>query len=334
MPSQISHPDLSESQVQWVVSQATRAPSVLNTQPWRFEWDGKSFAVIADLGRGLVVSDPVGRELVISCGAALLNLRLALRHLGLYGRVQVFPDRQDPHLLATVEVVDGPPIDPAQKLWFSALPRRHTHRAQFSDRPLDPALAVRLQEAAESEGAVLEYVRDPGPTRRILDLARTAEALRSSDPEARAEMAQWTPEPTSPRRDGVPARAYSSGPPAAGQGDLAGRDFDLGRDFGRADPEQQPPTAIAALVTQQDLAPDWLQAGQALEAVLLAAAAEWAFASIHSRITEVPNLRAELRRELATAGYPQLLLRFGYAEASATTPRRPTSEVIDLTTRA
>lgn len=334
MPSKISHSDLSESQVNWVVSQATRAPSVCNTQPWRFQWDGKTFSLIADLGRGLVVSDPVGRELVISCGAALFNLRLALRHLGLQGRVQIFPDRKDPHLLATVDVVDGTPIEPAEKGWFTALPRRHTHRTRFSDRPMSPALAVRLQEAAESEGAVLEYVRDPGPTRRILDLARTAEALRASDPEAQAEMAQWTPEPSSARRDGVPARSYSSGPPAAGQGDLAGRDFDLGRDFGRAEPEQQPPTAIAALVTEGDLAPDWLQAGQALEAVLLAAAAEWSFASIHSRITEVPNLRAELRRELATAGYPQLLLRFGYAEATATTPRRPTAEVIDLTARA
>lgn len=331
MTSQIGSPCLDESQVRWVIAQATRAPSVHNTQPWRFRWDGHAFDVIADLRRGLVTSDPEGRELVISCGAALLNLRLALRHLGRLGTVEALPDRQDPHVLARVEVADGVRISDAERRWFEALSRRHTHRGTFAERRISPGLAVRLQEAAETQGAVLLYVNDPGPRQRILHLARAAERLRSADDKAREETAEWTPPPGTARRDGVPARAYSSGPPAAGPDDLAGRDFDLGRDIGGVERANQPPAAIAVLVTDEDLAADWLQAGQALQSVLLAAAAEWSFAAVHSRVTEVPNLRAELRRELATAAHPQLMLRFGYAGTAPTTPRRSPDEVLDIT---
>jgi hypothetical protein len=332
MTAQIVSPCLDESQVRWVIEQATRAPSVNNTQPWRFHWDGNAFVMSADLERGLVVSDPEGRELVISCGAALFNLRLALRRLDRQGAVTVFPDRQDPRVLARVEVTEGPPISALEGRWFDAVSRRHTHRGSFDERPISPALSVRLQEAAETQGAVLLYVKDVGPRRRILHLARTAERLRSVDPEASAETAEWTPTSGTARRDGVPARAYSPGSPAAAPDDLPGRDFDLGRDLGRLEEPDQSPGAIAVLVTEDDLAPDWLQAGQALEAVLLAAAAEWSFASLHSRITEVPNLRTELRRELASAAHPQLMLRFGYANSSPATPRRSADDVLEIIT--
>jgi hypothetical protein len=326
---QIGGPCLGDSQVQWVITQATRAPSVHNTQPWRFRWDGHAFDLLADLRRGLVISDPEGRELIISCGAALLNLQLALRHLGLHATLTAMPDHGDPHLLARVEITDGRPPSDLERRWIEALSRRHTHRGAFSEQRITPGLAVRLQEAAETQGAVLLYVNDPGPQQRILHLARAAERLRSADPEAREETAQWTPPPGSARRDGVPARAYSAGPVAAAPEDLAGRDFDLGRDLGGNEPAEQPPGAIAVLVTEGDLATDWLQAGLALQSVLLAAAAEWSFALLHSRVTEVPNLRAELRRELATAAHPHIMLRFGYAASSPTTPRRPAADVLD-----
>jgi nitroreductase len=329
MTMQVSSSTLDESQVRWIVTQATRAPSVHNTQPWRFRWDGQAFEVIADLRRGLVISDPQGRELAMSCGAALFNLRLALRHLGLQGTAELLPDHEDSHVLARVGVSPGDPIREVERRWFEAVARRHTHRGAFSEEAITPGLAVRLQEAAETQGAFLLYVSDPGPRRRILHLARAAERLRGADDEAREETAGWTPAPGSTRRDGVPARAYSPGPPAAGPDELAGRDFDLDRGYGQVERTSQPPASIAVLMTHEDLAVDWLQAGQALQAVLLAAAAEWSFAEVHSRVTEVPNLRAELRRELASAAHPQLMLRFGYAGSSPSTPRRPADDVID-----
>lgn len=321
---------LDDSQVRWVVEQASRAPSINNTQPWRFHWDGTAIDVHADLQRGLVISDPAGRELVISCGAALYNLRLALRKIGRSSTTTAFPDSDNPRVLARVRVDDGPPATEAERELFAAIPRRHTHRGEFADPRIRPDLAVRLQQAAESQGAQLMFVHDPGPQRQVLHLARAAERASRADERARAETEQWTPPPGSVRRDGVPAGAYSQGPPAAGRQELAARDFDLGRDVGAGEVPTQPTGGIAALVTDSDLAPDWLRAGQALEAVLLTAAIDWSFAILHSRVGEIAPLRAELRRALGTAAYPQLLLRFGYAGSAPTTPRRPSADVLDI----
>jgi hypothetical protein len=323
---------LRESDVSWVVAQATRAPSVHNTQPWRFRWDrkGHAFDVMADWSRGLNVSDPHGRELTMSCGAALVNLELALRQLGREGRVDPFPDATEPDVVARVTVLNGPAASSGNRALFGALARRHTHRGRFTDRPIEPELLLRLQQAAWGESCELHFVRDPGSLASVLHLARAAERLGGFDDDAREETKAWTPSPASSRRDGVPARAYSQGPPAAGLNDLPGRDFDVERGFGAGERSHQPAGPIAVLTTEFDGPRDWLRAGQALESVLLTGAAEWVFAAIHSRLTEVSHLRAELERELASAAHPQLLLRFGYAETAPTTPRRSPDDVLDV----
>jgi nitroreductase len=321
---------LSGDQLRWVIEQAARAPSIYNTQPWRFTAADDAITLHADLQRGLAVSDPDGRELVISCGAALFNLRLALRQLHLSSTTSTSPDREDPRALACVQIAPGPPPSDEENRLFGAIRRRHTHRGGFSDDKIRPDLAARLQSAAASQGAHLVFVHDPGPQRQVLHLARAAERARQEDPRVRYETEEWTPPAKSARRDGVPASTYSPGPPAGGTADLAGRDFDLDRYQGRIGAARQPTGGIAVIVSDGDLAVDWLRAGEALEAVLLTAAADWAFAVLHSRVTEVPGLRADLRRELGTAGFPQLLMKFGYDGVAPTTPRRPATDVIDL----
>lgn len=321
---------LSSADVRWAVEQAARAPSIFNTQPWLFRWTDGEFELRADTRRGLTASDPEGRELVLSCGAALYNLRLALRKLGYTGTVRLLPDSGDPRLLARVAVVETKPADADERRAYAAMTRRHTHRGGFDDRALSPELAVLLQKNAEEESAHLFFVQDPGQRRRVLHLARAAERQLAADDEVQAEIAAWTPNPGTARRDGVPATSYAADPTSSPD-DLAPRDWDQGRGIGALEPVDSPSGVVAVLATGRDLQVDWLQAGQALERVLVAAAGQWAFATIHSQVTEVPNLRAELRRELCISGYPQILLRFGYAPDAPLTPRRPVDEVLDLT---
>jgi len=321
---------LTSADVRWVVAQAARAPSIHNTQPWLFTWDGRGFDLRADTQRGLTALDPDGRELVLSCGAALYNLQLALRKLGVDSSATLLPVPGDPRLLARVTVQHGLPADVRTRRMYAALTRRHTHRSAFEDRPLSTELAVQLQEAASAEGATLVYVHDPGQRRRILNLARDAERTLADDERVRAELAQWTPSPTSRRKDGVPAYAYAQEPSTLVD-DLPARDFDLGRGLGAAEAVEQPPGGLAVLLTQRDLEVDWLQGGRALEHVLVSAAERFAFAAMHSQVIEVSNLRDELRRELCTTGYPQMLLRFGYSVAISATPRRPVDDVLVMT---
>jgi nitroreductase len=320
---------LSPSDVRWLVAQATRAPSIHNTQPWRFRWDGHAFELRADTVRGLGAADPEGRELVLSCGSALFNLRLALAKLGLDAEVTLLPRGGEPRLFARVAVRPGTPADAGTRRMYAAMTRRHTHRGVFEDRPLSAELAVHLQQAAEEEGASLLYVHDPGQRHRVLHLARAAERQLAADERVRAEVAEWTPPPMSDRRDGIPASAYAREPSSLVD-DLPARDFDLGRGFGQAESVEHPPGGLAVLLTVRDLEVDWLQAGQALERVLVTAAERSAFAAMHSQVIEVPNLRDELRRELCTAFYPQILLRFGYSADVQLTPRRPVDDVLEL----
>jgi hypothetical protein len=327
MSTTISVP-LTMAQVRWAVEQAARAPSIHNTQPWRFRWDGVLLELYADTTRGLTATDPDGRELILSCGAALHNLRVALRKLGYDSRVTMLPIVGNPRLLATVEPVESRPASVAERRVYAALLRRHTHRAPFEDRVLTPQLAALLQQAAYEQGAELIYVYDPGQRRRVLQLARAAERAQRADEHVVAELAEWTPPPSVKRRDGVPASAYSADPITVPD-DLPPRDFDQSRGFGQLDPEMPSPGVLAVLASERDLEVDWLEAGEALERVLLLAAEQWAFAALHSPLTEVANLRAELRRELCISGYPQILLRLGYSPEAKTTPRRPVDDILE-----
>ena len=323
---------LTALQAKWAVEQACLAPSIHNTQPWQFAWNGKQLLLYADTSRGLTATDPDGRELVMSCGAALLNLRFALRKMGFEAHVTVLPDRQDPRLLARVVPSESVPATVDERRAFAAMLRRHTHRGGFDDEPLSSSLMVGMQRAAELEGAELVYLSDPGQRRHVLTLARAAERAMVNDLDTQSEIEAWTPAPGSGRRDGVPPTAYALRP-FNQVDDLPQRDFDQNRGEGMEAAVERAPGVIGVLVTPTDLQEDWLRAGQAMERLLIVAAERGAFAAIHSQLTEVAHLRSELQRELLVAGHPQLLLRFGYAPDVHRTPRRPVDDVLVLDVR-
>ena len=85
------------------------------------------------------------------------------------------------------------------------------------------------------------------------------------------------------------------------------------------------------LLTAGDRRADWLRAGQALQRLLLHAAADWVFASLHTQPLENPVTRTLIRHQLALPGNPQMLLQFGSAVSAASTARRPPGEVTDST---
>lgn len=322
---------VSASQVRWLVEQACRAPSVHNSQPWRFGYATDRLELWADSARTMTASDPDGRELTLSCGAALYNLRLAAGKIGVAAGVTLLPDLTAPRLLARIALREGTPADADLRRQYAALIRRHTHRGRFSDKPLAADLAVYLQRCADVEGATLMYVNQPGQRRRVVQLAGEAEHELATNPYVRAEVARWSPEPGTPRRDGVPATAYPARPRMVSD-DLPARDFDQGRGHGLAATDDSPPGVIAVLTTERDTKRDWLIAGQAMERALIRAAQDWAFAALDSQLVEVASVRSELRRTLGISGYPQIVMRLGYATTAAATPRRPVGEVLDLTT--
>ena len=149
---------LTPDQVAFLVATAGRAPSVHNTQPWQFRVHENGLDLLADPGRRLRAIDPDGREMLISCGAALFGLRLGLRHLGYRATVEVLPDPGDPSLLARVRLGRLAPLSAEEGNMLAAVPHRHTHRGPFSPEPLPAGLLPRLQHDAIAEGAALVLV--------------------------------------------------------------------------------------------------------------------------------------------------------------------------------
>ena len=321
------HSSVLAEHVDEIVALAARAPSVHNTQPWRFKLNGAALELHTDPDRQLDRLDPHGREMVISCGAALLGVRLAVRRLGYQPIVELLPRRSRPDLLARVRLGDAEPIRASEQRLLDAIRRRHTHRGSFAAEPLPDGLVVVLQRDAESEGATLVLVRDSNDYDELATLVAAAERQQRRRPLLVGELGSWTRSRRAATRDGVPAVAFASSPADRREG-LAQRDFDLGRGWGTLSATDQAPGLTAVLTTSADTPADWLRAGQALHRVLLHAAQKWVFATLHTQPLELPPLRAAVQTQLRLPGAPQMVLQLGRAHIARLTARRPTNDFL------
>ncbi len=318
-----------EEMARYVVARAVWAPSVHNTQPWRFTADdGPRLSMYADADRRLAVADPDGREMMISCGAALFTIRLELRSLGYIPETRVLPDPGQPTLVAQVSWRDRAAADEFERRLSSHVLTRRTHRGAFDPEPLPPGT---LGDAAAREGAALRIVADDGRRATLAAALQTAEHQLRRDGERLRELARWTPAPGSARRDGVPATFY----PARAE---RTQPYFPGRDFARGHGWGMPPISPAAshraagmaglLTTAADRPADWVHAGQALQRILLTASVCGAAVALHSQPLELPWLREFLRTQLGDGACPHLVFRIGLVTQVAVSVRRGPGDVL------
>lgn len=309
---------------------ARRAPSVCGTRPWTVAVRGSRMRVGTDDDRRLAGADPGGRELVLSCGAAVFNARLALRASGVVHRVALLPDPSSPGLLA--EIAASPPErgtagaapgDGDLRL-FRALPLRRTHRGPFLT-DIDDVAAVRaLIAAAAGEGARLEPVTGPGRIRALAGLVSAAELLQREDDQRCAELASWVRGPSDLRPDGVNAADFpADGGAGAAAAGFPGRDYGASGRTGILPVRGDATGTVALLSTPGDDRADWLAAGHALQRVLLTAAAEGIAAAFHTQPLEEPHLRRFIAEGFCDGAHPQMLLRLGRLLPYGTQPAAP-----------
>jgi hypothetical protein len=316
------------------VESATRAPSVHNTQPWRFRVSdvgtGGSIDLYADRSRSLPVIDPTGRQLQISCGVALLFLRVALRAADFDAVVDIRPD-DDPDHLAHVVAVPGSRATAGEQALAAAILRRHSQRSAFQSRALEPELLTEFRRAAESEGAWLAVVHRRDDQITLTTLLSRADREEARDPDYGQELRTWLR--TEPSPDGVLVQSLP--PHVERHTDVDLRNFNPGR-VGEQPaelPEQTPVDEHPALVvlgTDGDGAKDHLTAGMALGRLLLRATDSGVSASLLGQVMDLPGPRAALRDELNIVGEPQIVLRLGYGTSGseAASGRRAVDEVL------
>jgi hypothetical protein len=316
------------AQADYLIGVAARAPSLHNTQPWRFEVSEHAIELHADASRQLLV-DPDGREMLISCGAALYGLRLAVRSLGRLPEVELLPGPVVPatrRLLARVRLGPAAPMTADERKMLMAVPHRHTHRGPFEPGPLPEGLLARLQDDARAEGATLITVDSGRAHKKLVAIVGASGRRQDLDLGSRAETRRWSRDASSQARDGVPAHAFPAGP-SRKAGRLPQRDFDLGRGLGLLTAGVPAAPVTAALFTLDDGEKDWLNAGQALDRLLLRAATQWVFASLNTQPLEAVVTRTLVKNCLAQPGSPQMLLALGVSRITHATARRAAADL-------
>jgi nitroreductase len=308
------------------VDRAMLAPSLHNSQPWRFTVHADGLDVRADRTRHLTSIDPLGRELVQSVGAALFNARVTLAARGWAVDVQRCPSPDDPDLLAVLHLVDGPP-DPGLAVLYPLVPQRRTNRRTFDATVPTDAELRSFTAAAVAEGAVLVPVLTGEQHRLVARLTQEADAQQKADPAYLAELARWTNRAPA-AGDGIVAAAVPHVDGSASD-DVPMRDFDT-----RGDGALPPSSGVGAertllvLGTRSDGDEAWLRSGEALQHVLLAITrAGWA-ASPLTQCVEMPLTRMKLRAGLTWDTWPQTVLRIGHAGPTGATPRRQRDDVV------
>ena len=329
--------ELTRRELEAAVSWALRAPSVHNTQPWRWRIRPGAVELHADWTRHLPWTDPHRRDLYLSCGAALHHLRVALAAQGLAVEVARLPDPERSGHLATVTATAGEPnsADHNAAALFPAIRLRRTERRQMSPRPVPTGPLDRCVEQAHREGAELVAVTEPGMRARLAAAISAAAREQAVVPGYGAELAIWTRRYAG-SRDGVSMENVAV-PPAGLVGSSPLRRFPLA---GLRQP-RQPATEggpddaaeLLVLLTEQDDELAWLRAGEATSAVLLSATLAGLATTPLSQPVEVGSSRSRLRYQvLGRSDYPQLLIRVGWpasrAEELPVTPRRDLRSVL------
>jgi nitroreductase len=310
--------------VRSAIELASHAPSVHNSQPWRWTIGRHVVHLDADRRRRLPATDADGRDLVVSCGAVLHHLRVALAAAGIRATVHRIPNPDEPDRLATLELKPGMPTDVDFEL-TAAIVRRRTDRRPFGNCRLPEESRRHLEEAALGQGAILRVV-DGGRSRAaLLEAIGEADKQQQDVPGYATELATWTGHRTGD--DGVPAANLLN---RAAAGVPAARRF-AGGDLGPVPANLEDGAVLTVLGTASDDTLSRLRAGEALSAVMLSATTLGLATCPLSQPLEIGTTRRVLRDDVLEGTLsPQLVLRLGWPPAGSSlpaTPRRPFADI-------
>ncbi|OBG36309.1 NAD(P)H nitroreductase, partial [Mycobacterium alsense] len=307
-----------------------RAPSVHNSQPWRWVAEGGALRLFVDRDRTVPGTDRSGREAILSCGAALDHLRVAMLAAGWSAEVERFPNPNEPDHLASIEFSPVEHVTRAQRDRANAILRRRTNRLPFRAPKRFEAFEPVLRSSFDNELVTLDVLTDDERP-RLAEASRLTDTLRRYDDRYQHELAWWT----SPLReaDGIPGSALVSESDA--------RRVDLNRQF-PVEPLDEKSSAgtydqakILVLSTPQDTRVDALNCGEALSAVLLECTLAGLATCPVTHVTELESSRDVIRDLLARpAAVPQVVIRVGVEPEGELehkpTPRRPLSDVLEF----
>lgn len=315
--------------VKRAVQLACRAPSVHNSQPWRWVAEGAGLHLFVDRCRWVHSADRSGREAIISCGAVLDHLRIAMVAAGWQAHIERFPNPNNRDHLASLEFSPLEFVTDAQRKRTEAILQRRTDRLPLG-RPtywasFEPVLRSSVDESVEMLDVLSDDVRP-----QLVEASQLTEALRRDDASYHAELQWWT----SPfaLSEGVPPDALAS--------DSERQRVDVARDFpSRSHLDRRVDVGVdwskvLVLSTAEDTRTDVLRCGEALSTVLLECTMAGMATCTLTHLIELRDSRDIVRTLIGGRGEPQVLIRVGIAppmeDLPAATPRRPLDDVLEI----
>ena len=320
------HSTLDTQVLQKAVLLACRSPSVHNSQPWRWVAEGEVLRLFVDRHRTVPGTDRSGREAIISCGAVLDHLHVAMLATGWDAVIERFPNPNDPDHLASIEFRSVDHVTDAQRDRADAILQRRTDRLPLG-RPTYWRLFEPVLRSTIDDSLVLDVLSDDVRP-RLVEASQLTEALRRDDASYHAELEWWT----SPFvvSEGVPQSALVS--------DKEHLRVDVGRNFPVKSHEDRRPevkvdwSKILVLSTPEDTRADVLRCGEVLSTVLLECTMASMATCTLTHLIELDESRDIVRSLIEQRGQPQVLIRAGIAPSMevlpAPTPRRPLSDVL------
>ena len=306
---------------------ACRAPSLHNSQPWRWEVDGSRVHLFLDRNRILYSTDRAGREAIISCGAVLDHFRISMAAAGWTANVDRLPSVNDPNHLASIDFTRMEFVTYAHRRRAEAISLRRTDRLPFTPPAEWTSFEARLRSAVHIDAVRLDVLPDDARG-ELKEASKLTESLRLYDSSYHTELGWWT----------APYEA-SEGIP---YGSLLAEDererVDVGRTFPGAHHQGQRPdlpadySKVVVLSTGGDSHMDALNCGEVLSSVLLECTLGGLATCTLTHITELSASRHLIAMLIEQDSTPQVLIRVGVAPGDESvppaTPRRPLEDVL------
>lgn len=316
-----------EEQLKFLLRYAILAPSSHNTQPWSFRITSEGIEVFADYTRRLLIVDPADRELLLSLGAAITNLRVAAANFGF--ETSVLYDRRAAESLPVALVTFRETCAPDESLTklFRAIRRRHTNRGAFEQAPLEGGELAEICALLADHGDFVNVV--PAEERkRISEMVEEADRKQLARPGVRHELADWLRQ-TDEFSDGVQPDSLGIPSPVAPFATWLVRNLDLGPIQAPRDRDRADSAPLMLLVTADDDRVSLIRAGEVLELLLLTLTNLGLAYSFLNQPLEIEAMREKIWSMTRSVRAPQLLLRVGHAKAvTRATPRRKVEMVV------
>jgi hypothetical protein len=311
------------------VQLAGRAPSLHNSQPWRWVLRGRAIQLFVDPARAPMYTDTSGREALFGCGSALDHFRVAMASAGWRANVDRFPNPNNLHHLASIDFSPMEFVTDGHRRRADAIMLRRTDRLPFAPPSNWESVEETLRSTVGTDGVRVDVVPDELRP-ELAEASQLSQSLRLYDSSYHAELQNWTTD--FDISAGIPRSSLIS----AAESDRVdvGRNFPVTHNPERRSGLREDHSKIVVLSTFDDTHDNMLRCGEMLSAVLLDATMAGLATCTLTHITELPTGRQVLSTLIAQNSTPQLLVRIGRApsveDIPPPTPRRPVDEIFEV----